>query len=87
MHSSGAVNEVKLLRQISVLSTAEMKIVEQAREESRKQAAALEQMKQYARAAFLSNPGATEIEFEYYWPELRSDMFRHQAHHGMLVYR
>ena len=64
-----------------------MKIVQQAREESRKQAAALEQMKQHARAAYLSNPGATVEGFERCWPELRNEMFRHQAHHGMTMWQ
>ena len=87
MHSSRAVKKVKSQEQHVGLSAAEMKIVEQARAESRKEVAELEQMKQYARSAFLSNPVATEEEFEHCWPELRSDMFRHQAHHGMTIYR
>ncbi len=59
--------------------TVEMKIVEQAREESRKEVAALEQMKQHARAAFLSDGAATEEEFERCWPELRNQIFRQRA--------
>ena len=86
MHSSGAVKKVKSQEQQARLS-AEMKIVEQARAESRKEVAELEQMKYYARRAFLSNPDATEEEFEHCWPELRSDMFRHQAHHGMTMWQ
>ncbi len=65
----------------------ELKIVEQARAESRKEAAALEQMKQHMREAFLSGGAATVEDFERCWPELRNEMFRQQAHHGMLVYR
>ena len=87
MHSSRAIKKVRLQEQQARLSEAEMKIVEQARAESRKEVEALEQMKQHARAAFLSGAAATEEEFERCWPELRSDMFRHQAHHGMTVYR
>ena len=87
MHSSGAVKKVRLQEQQARLSEAEMKIVEQARAESRKEVAAMEQMKQHARDAFLSGAAATEEEFERCWPELRSDMFRHQAHHGMTMCR
>ena len=87
MHSSGAVKKVKSQEQQAGLSAAEMKIVEQAREESRKQAAALEQMKQHVRAAYLSNPGVTEEEFERCWPELRNEMFRHQAHHRKTMWQ
>ncbi len=65
----------------------EMKIVEQAREESRKEAARLEQMKRHARRAFLSNRMATEEEFERCWPELRNEMFRCQAQHGMTMWQ
>ena len=57
----------------------EMKIVEQAREESRKEVAALEQMKQHARAAFLSDGAGSEEEFERCWPELRNQIFRQRA--------
>ena len=86
MHSSGAVKKVKSQEQQARLSAAEMKIVQQARAESRKEVAELDQMKYYARRAFLSNPDATEEEFECCWPELRNDMFRH-AHHGMTMWQ
>ncbi len=65
----------------------ELKIVEQARAESRKEVADLEEMKGHARAAFISGGAATEEDFECCWPELRNEMFRQQAHHGLLVYR
>ena len=87
MHSSGAVKKVKSQEQYVHLSEAELKIVEEARAESRREAAALEQMKQHMREAFLSDTAATAEDFERCWPELRSEMFRCQAHHGMLMYR
>ncbi len=87
MHSSGAVKKVKSQDQQACQQEAEMRIVEQARAESRKEVAELEQMKHHARKAFLSNPDATEEEFEHCWPELRNDIFRHQGLHGMTVYR
>ena len=87
MHSSAAVSEVKSQQQHARPSEAEMKIVEEARAESRKEAAALEQMKQHLREAFLSGAAATAEDFERCWPELRNELFRCQAHHGMLMYR
>jgi len=63
------------------LQEAELKVVEQARAESRREVADLEQMKQHARAAFLSSTAVTEEDFERCWPELRNEMFRLQAHH------
>ena len=87
MHSSVAFKRVESQKQQARLTTAELKIVEQARAESRQEAAALEQMKQHARAAFLSGAGGTEEDFEHWWPELRNEMFHCQAHHGMLMYQ
>lgn len=58
---------------------AELKIVEQARAQSRAEAAALERMKGEARAAFLSRGSATEAEFERQWPQICSEMLSRQA--------
>ena len=60
-------------------------MVEQARTESWKEAAAPEQMKQHVREAFLSGAAATVKDFQCCWPELRDAMFRQQARHRMLV--
>ena len=85
MYSSGTLESMNAQHQLDGQLAAEMKIVEQAREESRKEVEALEQMKQHARAAFLSGAGATEEDFERCWPELRNQMFRQRAYHGMLL--
>ena len=69
----------ELLEQRNRKLAVEMKIVEQARAESRKEVAAMEQMKQHARDAFLSGAAATEEEFERCWPELRNQIFRQRA--------
>ena len=82
MYSSTALKRVKSQEQQACLPEAELKAVKQAREESRKEVANLERMKQYARAAFLSGSAATEEEFEQCWPEMRNYLFRLQAHHG-----
>ena len=87
MHSGVALKRVESQQQQAHLTAAELKIVEQARAESRKEAAALEQMKQHLREAFLSGAAATAEDFERCWPELRNELFRCQAHHGMLMYR
>lgn len=58
---------------------AELKIVEDARAESRTEAAALEQMKQHVREAFLSGGAATEEDFERCWPELRNEIQEREA--------
>lgn len=79
--SRSVVSQEQLDRKLA----AELKIVEQARAESRTEAAALEQMKQHMREAFLSGAAATEEDFERCWPELRNEMFRRQARHGMRV--
>ena len=76
MDSSGSPKMVVSQEQQDRLRVAELKVVEQAREESRREAAALEQMKQHARAAFVRGAAATEEEFKRCWPELRSAMFR-----------
>ncbi len=98
MYNGEALNSVtqpchsrspELLEQRDRRLTVEMKIVEQAREESRKEVAALEQMKQHARAAFLSDGAATEEEFERCWPELRNQIFRQRAKaaaQGLAIY-
>ena len=54
MHSGVAFKRVESQKQQAHLTAAELKIVEQARAESRQEAAALEQMKQHMRKAFLS---------------------------------
>ena len=87
MHSGVAFKRVESQKQQAHLTAAELKIVEQARAESRQEAAALEQMKHHMRKAFLSGAAATADDFERCWPERRSEMFRCQAHHGMLMYQ
>ena len=87
MSTSGVSRRVDSQGQQDRRREVELKIVEQARAESREEAAALEQMKQHMREAFLSDSVATEGDFERCWPELRNEMFRQQAHHGKLVYR
>ena len=84
MYSSVAPQTVESQQQQARQREAELKVVEQAREESRKEVAALEQMKQHARTAFLSGSVATEEEFERCWPTLRDYMFRLQACHGVI---
>ena len=82
MHSSGAPKRVKSKEERERQQEAELRIVEQARAESREEVAALEEMKRHARAAFVSGAAATEEDFERCWPELRNEMFRQRAHHG-----
>ncbi|MBA3438801.1 MAG: hypothetical protein H0T92_02900 [Pyrinomonadaceae bacterium] len=82
MHSSGASKRLESKEDRARQQEAELKIVEQARAESREEVAALEEMKQHARAAFISGAAATEEDFERYWPDLRNEMFRQRAHHG-----
>ncbi len=81
MHSSGAVKKIKSQEQQVHQREAEMKIVEQARAESRQEVAVLEQMKQRARAAFLSGDALTEEDFEPCWPQLRNQIFRQGTHY------
>lgn len=63
---------------------AELKIVEQARAQSRAEAAALEKLKWEARLAFMSKGTATEAEFERRWPQICSEMLSRQAY-GVMV--
>ena len=84
MRSSGAPKRVESKEERERQQEAELKIVEQARAESREEVAALEEMKQHVREAFLSGAAATEEDFERCWPELRNEMFRQRAHHGMV---
>lgn len=87
MSTSGVSRRVDSQEQQDRQREVELKIVEQARAESRKEVADLEEMKEHVRAAFLIGAAGTEEDFERCWPELRNEMFRQQAHHGMLVYR
>ncbi len=82
MHRSAAPQRVESQEQQAVVLEAELNVVRQAREESRREVAALELMKQHARAAFLSDSVATEEEFERCWPELRNYIFRLRTHTG-----
>lgn len=82
MSISGVSKRMDSQAQLDRRREVELKIVEQARAESRKEVANLEEMKQHTRAAFLSGAAATVEDFERCWPELRSEMFRHQAQHG-----
>lgn len=84
MHSSGTHKKVESKEERQQQQEAELKVVERARAESREEVAALEEMKQHARAAFLIGAAATEEDFERCWPELRNEMFRQRAHHGMV---
>ena len=84
MRSSGTLKRVESKEDRERQQEVELKIVEQARAESREEVAALEEMKQHVREAFLSGAAATEEDFERCWPELRNEMFRQRAHHGMV---
>ena len=84
MRSSGTLKRVESKEDRERQQEVELKIVEQARAESREEVAALEEMKQHVREAFLSGAAATEEDFERCWPELRNEMLRQRAHHGMV---
>lgn len=55
-------------------SDTEMREVFKARAQSRLEAAQIEQFKREARSRFMSDPGATQAEFERLWPQLCTDM-------------
>ncbi len=55
-------------------SDAEMREVFKARAQSRVEAAQMEQLKRAAHARFMSDPSATQAEFERLWPQLCTDM-------------
>ena len=76
MSTSGVSRRVDSQGEQDRQRQVELKIVEQARAESRKEVADLEQMKLHMREAFLSGGAATEEDFERCWPELRNEMFR-----------
>lgn len=49
--------------------------------------AALDLMKKQVRAAFLSHPAATEMDFERCWPVLRDEIFKEYALRHLAVER
>ncbi len=55
-------------------SDAEMREVFKARAQSRLEAARVERLKQAAHARFMSDPSATQAEFERLWPQLCTDL-------------
>lgn len=55
-------------------SDTEMREVFKARAQSRLEAARVEQLKQEAHSKFMSDPSATEAEFERMWPQLCTDI-------------
>jgi hypothetical protein len=61
------------------LAVAEMKILEQARAQSRAEVRALEQLKEEARDVFLSNGVGTAEDFERRWPQLLNKIYLQQA--------
>ena len=64
----------------TILSEREMRVIEQARAESRKEVAALERMKRDVRSTLLGNAVMTNAEFERLWPQLCSEILSQQAH-------
>ncbi len=80
MYRNRTLDKVKMQQQRK-REEVELEIVEQLRAESRKEAAVLEQMKQRARAAFLSGDALTEGDFEPCWPQLRNQIFRQGTHY------
>src|SRR5882724_8098182 len=54
-------------------------LLDERREQERAKAQATARMRAIARAAFMSHPAATDIDFERCWPEIRDDLLRHHT--------
>jgi hypothetical protein len=64
----------------SSLTENEMRVVLEARAQSRREAADLDRLKQKLREAFLLNENTSANEFNRRWPEIHSEALRLRAY-------